>query len=464
MTTTETTTTETTTTETTTTETSLTRRRMVTAYPGPRSLALHARRAAAVADSIASTLPVYIQRAAGALVEDVDGNTFIDFGSGIGVLNVGNTAPAVVDRVQQQAAQFTHTCFLLAPYEGYVEVCEHLNRLAPGTHQKRSILFNSGAEAVENAVKVARAVSGRNAIVVFDHSFHGRTNLTMAMTAKAVPNKQGFGPFAGEIYRAPMSYPFRDGLSGPEAAARAIDIIEKQVGRDSVAAVVIEPIQGEGGFIVPADGFLPALSDWCAESGALFIADEIQSGFGRSGDFFAIEHEGVVPDIVVTAKGIAGGLPLSAITGRAEILDRVHKGGLGGTYSGNPVSCAAALGTIETLESAGLVARSRAIGELIAPRLARLRERFAVVGDVRGRGAMQGLEFVVPGSTTPNAAACAQVAAHCHSNGVLALAAGTYSNVIRLLPPLVITDDEINEGLDVLEDALRAVDASSTDG
>jgi 4-aminobutyrate aminotransferase/(S)-3-amino-2-methylpropionate transaminase len=448
----------------TTAETRRTGRRMVTAYPGPRSLELHARRASAVAGSIASTLPIYVRRASGALVEDVDGNTFIDFGSGIGVLNVGNTAPAVVSRVQQQVSEFTHTCFLLAPYEGYVEVCEHLNRLTPGTHDKRSILFNSGAEAVENAVKVARAVTGRSAIVVFDHSFHGRTNLTMAMTSKAVPNKQGFGPFASEVYRAPMSYPFRDGLSGPEAAARAIDVIEKQVGRDSVAGVVIEPIQGEGGFIVPADGFLPALSQWCADAGALFIADEIQCGFGRSGAFFAIEHDGVVPDIVVTAKGIAGGLPLSAITGRAEILDAVQKGGLGGTYSGNPVACAAALGTIETMESGGLVARSRAIGEIVAPRLERLRERYPVVGDVRGRGAMQGLEFVIPGGTSPDAAACARVAAHCHGNGVLVLAAGTYSNVIRLLPPLVITDDELNDGLDVLDDALAAVGASSAAG
>lgn len=432
-------------------------RRMVTEFPGPRSRELHARRAAAVADSIASTLPVYVQRASGAIVEDIDGNSFIDFGSGIGVLNVGNTAPAVVERVQQQVAEFTHTCFLLAPYAGYVEVCEHLNRLTPGSHEKRSILFNSGAEAVENAVKVARAATGRSAIVVFDHSFHGRTNLTMAMTAKAVPNKQGFGPFANEIYRAPMSYPYRDGLTGAEAAARAIEIIEKQVGRDSVAAIVIEPIQGEGGFIVPAEGFLPALAGWARDAGALFIADEIQSGFGRSGHLFAIEHEGVVPDLVITAKGIAGGLPLSAITGRADILDGIRKGGLGGTYSGNPIACAAALGTIETLESQNLVARSRTIGERIAPRLRQMRGRFSIVGDVRGRGAMRGLEFVVPGGKEPNAAACAEVAAYCHSHGVLALAAGTYGNVIRLLPPLVITDELLDEGLDVLEEALATV-------
>jgi 4-aminobutyrate aminotransferase/(S)-3-amino-2-methylpropionate transaminase len=416
---------------------------------------------AAVPDSIASTLPVYIRRAAGALVEDVDGNTFIDFGSGIGVLNVGNTAPAVVERVAQQVTEFTHTCFLLAPYEGYVEVCEHLNRLTPGTHEKRSILFNSGAEAVENAVKVARAVTGRSAIVVFDHSFHGRTNLTMAMTSKAVPNKQGFGPFANEIYRVPMSYPFRDGLTGAQAAARAIDIIEKQIGRDAVAALVIEPIQGEGGFIVPAEGFLPALADWSREAGALFVADEIQSGFGRSGYMFAIEHEGVIPDIVVTAKGIAGGLPLSAITGRAEILDSVQKGGLGGTYSGNPIACAAALGTIETLESGDLVAASRRIGDRIAPRLSDMASRYPIIGDVRGRGAMQGLEFVIPGTTEPNAAACAEVTAYCHRNGVLALAAGTYSSVIRLLPPLVISDELIDEGLAVLEDALAAVGPAS---
>ena len=436
-------------------------RRMVTEYPGPRSRELAARRAAAVADSIASTLPVYIQRASGALVEDVDGNTFIDFGSGIGVLNVGNTAPAVVDKVQQQVSEFTHTCFLLAPYAGYVEVCEHLNRLTPGTHEKRSILFNSGAEAVENAVKVARAATGRSAIVVFDHSFHGRTNLTMAMTAKAVPNKMGFGPFANEIYRAPMSYPFRDGLTGPAAAARAIEIIEKQVGADAVAAVVIEPIQGEGGFIVPADGFLPALAGWARDHGALFVADEIQSGFGRSGSMFAIEHENVVPDIVITAKGIAGGLPLSAITGRADILDGVRKGGLGGTYSGNPIACAAALGTIETLESQGLVARSVQIGERIAARLQHIRNRYPIVGDVRGRGAMRGLEFVVPGTREPNAEACAKVAGYCHSHGVLALAAGTYGSVIRLLPPLVITDEQLDEGLDILEEAIAVADPGS---
>lgn len=440
-----------------TTQGTIAGRRIVTEIPGPLSREMHARRAAAVADSIGSTLPVYVQRASGALMEDLDGNVFIDLGSGIGVLNVGSASPQVVANVQRQVADFTHTCFLLAPYEGYVAVCEHLNRLVPGMHDKRSILFNSGAEAVENAVKVARAATGRGAIVAFDHSFHGRTNLTMAMTAKAVPNKQGFGPFANEIYRAPTSYPFRDGLTGAEAAARTIDVIEKQVGRDAVAALVIEPIHGEGGFIVPADGFLSMLAEWARAAGALFIADEIQSGFARTGDMFAVEHEGVVPDLVITAKGIAGGLPLSAITGRAELLDCVAKGGLGGTYSGNPVACAAALATIDVIEAQDLIGRSREIGTRMGLRLAALRDRFPAVGDVRGRGAMQALEFVVPGGTEPNPAACAAVAAQCHRNGVLALTAGTYSNVVRLLPPLVISDDLLDEGLDVLEDAVAAV-------
>jgi 4-aminobutyrate aminotransferase/(S)-3-amino-2-methylpropionate transaminase len=446
----------------TTIESPVAQRRMVTEFPGPRSRELHTRRTAAVAGSIASTLPVYIEEASGALMTDVDGNTFVDFGSGIGVLNVGSTAEAVVRRVQEQAAKLTHTCFLLGPYESYVAVCEHLNRITPGDHEKRSILFNSGAEAVENAVKVARAATGRSAIVVFDHSFHGRTNLTMAMTAKAVPNKQGFGPFANEIYRVPMSYPYRDGLDGPAAAVRAIETIEKQVGRDSVAAIVIEPIQGEGGFIVPADGFLAALADWAQGAGALFVADEIQSGFGRSGYMFAIEHEGVVPDLVVTAKGIAGGLPLSGITGRADILDGVQKGGLGGTYSGNPIACAAALGAFETIESQNLVARSAEIGKRITPHLNRFREQYPIVGDVRGRGAMQALEFVEPGGKHPSAQACADVTAFCHSRGVLVLATGTYSNVIRLLPPLMISDELLDDGLAVLEEALATVSDAFT--
>jgi 4-aminobutyrate aminotransferase / (S)-3-amino-2-methylpropionate transaminase / 5-aminovalerate transaminase len=308
-------------------------RRLVTEVPGPCSQELMARRAATVSAGVGTTLPVFVDRAGGGVVVDVDGNSLIDLGAGIAVVNVGNAAPRVVAAVQEQVAAFTHTCFMVTPYEGYVAVCEELARVTPGTHEKRSALFNSGSEAVENAVKIARVATGRSAVVVFDHAYHGRTNLTMALTAKNMPYKNGFGPFAPEIYRVPMSYPFRDpaGLTGAEAAARAIRQIETQVGAANVAAVLIEPIQGEGGFVVPAPGFLPAIADWARRAGAVFIADEVQTGFCRTGDWFASDSEGVVPDLVTLAKGMAGGLPLAAVTGRAELMDSVHTGGLGGT-------------------------------------------------------------------------------------------------------------------------------------
>ena len=313
-------------------------RRLVTEIPGPRSRELMARRAAVVSGGVGTTLPVFVERAGGGVIVDVDGNSLIDLGAGIAVVNVGNAAPRVVEAVQAQVAAFTHTCFMVTPYEGYVAVCEELARVTPGDHEKRSALFNSGSEAVENAVKIARHATGRPAVVVFDHAYHGRTNLTMALTAKNMPYKHRFGPFAGEIYRVPMSYPFRDpaGMSGREAAARAIRQIETQVGATNVAAVLIEPIQGEGGFVVPAPGFLPALAEWSREAGAVFIADEVQTGFCRTGEWFASAHEGVVPDLITLAKGMAGGLPLAAVTGRAELMDAVHPGGLGGTYGGNP--------------------------------------------------------------------------------------------------------------------------------
>src|SRR5688500_1609820 len=330
-------------------DTPIQERRLVTEVPGPRSRELTARRASAVSSAVGSVLPVFVERAGGGVVVDVDGNSLIDMGSGIAVVSVGNAAPAVVAAVQEQVAAFTHTCFMVTPYEGYVAVCEELARVTPGDHEKRSALFNSGSEAVENAVKIARVATGRSAVVVFDHAYHGRTNLTMALTAKNMPYKNGFGPFAPEIYRVPMSYPFRDpaGLTGAEAAARAIRQIETQVGAGNVAAVLVEPIQGEGGFVVPAPGFLPALAEWSREAGAVFIADEVQTGFCRTGEWFASEHEGVVPDLITLAKGMAGGLPLAAVTGRAELMDAVHPGGLGGTYGGNPLACAAALGAIE---------------------------------------------------------------------------------------------------------------------
>jgi len=358
-------------------------RRVVTEIPGPNSLERLDRKKAHVADGVGTTLPVFIVEAGGGILVDVDGNHLIDLGSGIAVTTVGNAAPAVVRNVQQQVAAFTHTCFMVTPYDGYVDVCAALAELTPGDHAKKSALFNSGAEAVENAVKIARVATGRDAVAVFDHAYHGRTNLTMAMTAKNMPYKHGFGPFAGEVYRAPMSYPFRDGLSGEEAAARAIDVIEKQVGADNLACVVIEPIQGEGGFVVPAPGFLPALAEWCTRNDVVYIADEIQSGFCRTGDWFASEHEGVVPDLVTTAKGIAGGLPLAAVTGRADLMDSVHVGGLGGTYGGNPVACAAALGALEEMRTHDLAGRARQIGAIMHERLTALAAEHSVAGTRR---------------------------------------------------------------------------------
>ena len=434
-------------------------RRLVTAIPGPRSAELFARRGAAVARGVGTTLPVFVERAGGGVIVDVDGNSLIDLGSGIAVVSVGNAADAVVARVREQVARFTHTCFMVTPYDGYVQVCEALNRLTPGDHDKRSALFNSGAEAVENAVKIARAHTGRTAVVVFDHAYHGRTNLTMAMTAKNMPYKHTFGPFAPEVYRVPMSYPFRDGpeVDGPAAARRAIELIEGQVGADNVACVLIEPIQGEGGFVVPAPGFLPAIASWSREAGAVFVADEIQTGFCRTGDWFACDHEGVVPDLIATAKGIAGGLPLAAVTGRAEIMDAPHVGGLGGTYGGNPVSCAAALGAIETMESQDLCGAARRLGEVMLQQLGEMAGRYDAIGDVRGRGAMVAVELVRPGTHEPDAAATAAVAKACHADGVVVLTCGTNGNVLRLLPPLVMPQALLEEGLTVLDKAFAAL-------
>ncbi|WP_167004495.1 4-aminobutyrate--2-oxoglutarate transaminase [Mumia sp. ZJ430] len=430
-------------------------RRLVTPIPGPASQALMARKHAAVPAAVATTMPVFAAEASGGIVKDVDGNQLIDLGSGIAVTTVGVSAPRVVDAVAAQAAAYTHTCFMVTPYEPYVAVAEALNRLTPGDHEKRTALFNSGAEAVENAVKIARAHTGRQAVVVFDHAYHGRTNLTMAMTAKSMPYKHGFGPFSPEVYRAPMSYPFRDGIKdGRLAAERALDVIDKQVGAANLAAVVIEPIQGEGGFVVPAEGFLAAIAQWCTENGVVFVADEVQSGFGRTGAMYACEHEGVVPDLVVTAKGVADGLPLSAVTGRAAIMDAAHASGLGGTYGGNPLACAAALATIEILEAEGLVARAGAIESLMRDRLHRVAADDPRIGDVRGRGAMIAIELV-DAAGEPDAALAKRLASACHTEGVIILTCGTWGNVIRFLPPLTISDALLHEALDVLTTALQ---------
>ncbi|MDE9365873.1 4-aminobutyrate--2-oxoglutarate transaminase [Luteipulveratus sp. YIM 133132] len=428
------------------------RREIKTALPGPRSQELAARRANVVAGGVGSVMPVYAARASGGIIEDVDGNLLIDLGSGIAVTTVGSSAPRVVEGVQRQVADITHTCFMISPYEGYVQVCEQLAELTPGDHAKKSALFNSGAEAVENAVKIARYATGRQAVVAVDHAYHGRTNLTMALTAKAMPYKKGFGPFASDVYRVPTSYPFRDpeGMTGEQAAQRAILAAEKAVGASDIAALIIEPIQGEGGFIVPAPGFLAAIAAWCTDNGIVLIADEVQSGFARTGAWFASDHEGVVPDLVTTAKGIAGGLPLAAVTGRAELMDSVHSGGLGGTYGGNPVACAAALGAIETMREENLVERAQHIEDLALGRLRELQQANPAIGDVRGRGGMLAIEIVKPGTTEPDAALTAAVAKKCHEQGVVILTCGTYGNVIRLLPPLVISDELLLEGLDVL--------------
>ena len=437
------------------------RRILTTAIPGPRSAELRRRKSAAVSAGVSTALPVYVERAGGGILVDADGNQLIDFGSGIAVTTVGNAAPRVVERVRAQVADFTHTCFMITPYEEYVEVAEALNELTPGGHEKRSALFNSGAEAVENAVKIARSATGRQAIVVFDHAYHGRTNLTMSLTAKNMPYKHRFGPFAGEVYRAPMAYPYR-WPTGPErcadeAFAAFTERVHTQVGEANVAAVLIEPIQGEGGFIVPPDGYLPKLADWCRDNGILLIADEIQTGFCRTGDWFACDHEGVVPDVITTAKGIAGGLPLAAVTGRAEIMDAVHAGGLGGTYGGNPVACAAALGAIETMRAEDLPRRAREIEAIVVPRLRELAAKYPQVGDVRGRGAMLAVELVSdPVDKTPDAAFTGKVNSACHAEGLVTLTAGTYGNVLRFLPPLSIPDALLTEGLDILERAFAS--------
>ncbi|TQS43239.1 4-aminobutyrate--2-oxoglutarate transaminase [Cryptosporangium phraense] len=440
-------------------------RKLLTEIPGPRSQELLERRTSAVARGVSVMLPVFVTAAGGGILVDVDGNQLIDLGAGIAVTNVGNANPAVAAAVAAQAEAFTHTCFMVTPYEGYVAVCEALNRLTPGDFEKRSALFNSGAEAVENAVKIARAYTRRSAVVVFDHGYHGRTNLTMALTAKNMPYKNSFGPFAPEVYRLPTSYPYRDeaaGLdaSGPAAAERALSILDKQVGAENVAALIIEPIQGEGGFVEPAPGFLGALAEYCRANGIVFVADEIQTGFGRTGTLFACEAEGIVPDLVTTAKGIAGGMPLAGVTGRAEIMDAAHVGGLGGTYGGNPVACAAALAAIDTIESDDLAGKARRIEEIVRPVLDGLAERYDWVGNVRGRGAMLAVEIVEPGMMTPAPQLTGAVNQACHQRGLVTLSCGTYGNVLRFLPPLVIGEDLLKEAFTLVTEAFDEVAAN----
>jgi 4-aminobutyrate aminotransferase/(S)-3-amino-2-methylpropionate transaminase len=431
-------------------------RKIVTSIPGPISQKLHAKRLQEVSHGVGALLPIYIDRAHGAILVDVDGNQFIDLGSGIGVTTIGHTNDEVVKAVQEQVAKLTHTLFTLTPYVPYVQVCEIINRNAPGSFEKRSALFNSGSEAVENAVKIARKYTGRGEIAVFDHGYHGRTNLTMAMNFKAMPYGSGMGPFAPGVTHVPMSYPFRDGgISGEDAAKRAITYMEKRVGGGNLAAIVIEPIQGEGGFMVPAPGFLQAIAKWAKENGIVMVADEVQSGIARTGRFFASHwEEGFEPDLITFAKGIAGGMPISGVVGRSEIMDSVHSGGLGGTFGGNPVAAAAAVAVLGQIEAGGVLERAQQIGAIFESRLGGMKAKYPVVGDVRGRGAMMAIELVEPGTLNPNAPAVDSVTKHCHLNGVLVLNAGTFGNVIRFLPPLAITDAQLHEALDILEEGI----------
>jgi 4-aminobutyrate aminotransferase / (S)-3-amino-2-methylpropionate transaminase / 5-aminovalerate transaminase len=432
-------------------------RRIVTDIPGPRSRELQERRLATVAAGVSSALPIFLERGHGAIVVDVDGNQFIDLGSGIGVMTIGHTNEAVVAAATAQLAEITHAMFTISPYESYVRVAELLAAHTPGNFAKKSVLLNSGAEAVENAVKIARKYTGKPGVAVLDHAYHGRTNLTMAMTFKSMPYKSGFGPFASDVHHAPNSYPFRDGLTGAEAAARTITWLEKAVGASDLACIVAEPIQGEGGFVVPADGYLAALQEWCTANNVVFIADEIQSGMARTGRWYASEHFGVVPDLVLTAKGIAGGLPIAAVTGRAEIMDAPHPGGLGGTFAGNPVAAAAAIAVFDEIESRGMLAEATRIEGVLKPALLELQKKYPVIGDVRGIGAMLAIEFVQPGSLEPNAAAVAAVTSFAAQHGVLLLSAGTFGNVVRFLPSLAITDDLLHDAIGVLSDALDAL-------
>jgi 4-aminobutyrate aminotransferase/(S)-3-amino-2-methylpropionate transaminase len=435
-------------------------RKLVTSIPGPKSQALHQNRLQHVGHGVGATLPVYIDSAHGAILVDVDGNQFIDMGSGIGVTTIGHTNEAVVKAVSEQVAKLTHTLFTVTPYLPYVEVCEILNAHMPGNFVKRSALFNSGAEAVENAIKLARKFTKRNEIAVFDHAYHGRTNLTMAMNFKNMPYADGFGPFAGSVTHVPMSYPFHDpeGMTGFEAAQRAINYMEKRIGAQNLAALVIEPIQGEGGFIIPAPGFLKTLSQWTHANGIVLVADEVQAGMARTGKWFATEHEeGFEPDLMTIAKGIAGGMPISAVTGRAEIMDSSHPGGIGGTFGGNPVAAAAAVAVLRQIENGGVLEKAIHIENIMKPRLLAMQDKYSVIGEIRGRGAMLAIEFVIPGTRTPNSAVVDAVVKYSHANGVLILNAGTYGNVIRFLPSLAISDELINEALDVVEQAIAAL-------
>lgn len=435
-----------------------------TPVPGPKSKALGQRRAAAIPRGLSHATPVYLARAEGAMLEDVDGNRFIDLAGGIGCINMGHRSPTVVKAIHEQTDRFLHTCVQVTPYESYVRLAERLNELTPGKFDKKTFFVNTGAEAVENAVKIARAYTKRPGIIAFEDAFHGRTMMTLALTSKTHPYKAGFQPFPGEVYRIPYAYCYRCSysLKYPSCdlycARHLEDTFKRVVAQEEVAAIIAEPVLGEGGFVTPPLDYFQALIDICHKHDVLFIADEIQSGFGRTGALFASERYGIEPDIIVMAKSLGGGLPLAAVTGRSEIMDAPVPGGLGGTFAGNPVSCEAALAVLDLFQHENLNSRANELGDHFQRRAREWQRRWPIIGEVRGLGAMQALELVRdPETREPAAAETKKITQFCYEHGVITISAGSYGNVIRLLMPLVITDQQMDEALLVLEGALQSV-------
>ena len=443
--------------------------RLKTEIPGPKSRALGDRRQAAVPRGLSHATPIYVARAQDAWLEDVDGNRFLDFAGGIGCINTGHRNPAIVSAIESQLEQFLHTCSQVTPYENYIRLAERMNQVTPGKFAKKTILLNTGAEAVENAIKIARAYTGRPGVIAFEDAFHGRTMMALALTSKTHPYKVGFAPFPSDVYRMPYAYCYRCSyqLEYPSCklhcARHLEDTFKRVVASEDVAAVIAEPVLGEGGFVAPPPEFFRIVMEICRKHGVLFIADEVQSGFGRTGKMFASEHYGIEPDIIVTAKSLGGGLPLAAVTGRAEIMDAPGPGGLGGTFAGNPVACAAANAVLDVLEDGELLARGEAIGNRFAKRAKEWKDRFDVIGDVRGLGAMRAIEMVKSRETRqPAPEETRAITQYCYEHGLITITAGTYGNVVRVLVPLVITDEQLHEALDVLEGAIASVSASRT--
>jgi len=438
--------------------------KLQTEIPGPKSREILERRNKYVPKGISNNCHSFVKKAQGALVEDVDGNHYLDFAGAIGTLNVGHSHPRVVRALQEQASQFIHTGFNVMMYESYISLAERLCELAPGNFDKQAAFFNSGAEAVENAVKIARKYTNRQGIVSFTRGFHGRTLMTMTMTSKVKPYKYGFGPFAPEVYKAPYPYVYRrpDGMSEQQYSEMIIDQFEQfllaEVAPETIAAVVMEPVQGEGGFIVPDTSFVKRVREICTQYGILFVADEIQTGFARTGKYFAIDHFDVIPDLITISKSMGAGVPISGVIGRAEIMNTAEVGEIGGTYSGSPLGCRAALTVLDIIESENLNDRAEKIGDKVLEKMQLLAERFDGIGDIRGLGAMCAMEIVTDRqSKTPDKAAVGKIVKAAGERGLMLLSAGLYSNVIRLLMPLTITDDQLEEGLQILEEAMEAV-------